>query len=684
MPDDKEFELDDLEAFSFDDISLEEEPTVPATEGEDPFGVWVKSAPEEVVSESTPAPAPDDSLPEDDFLSTEELAKLDDSFDFVTVSDEPLEGETPLEDEIAFLNTPAAVSAETETLADDAAFDEVSLDDFVSFDDAATSEETPSDGSFLVDPDSTGSEEEGAEEFLDIDIEIEDDIGDDELEIIEGAAPKADFGEEVSLDSFSAEEVDLSEFGDFDETEVLTTDEPTLEPQAIEVAGLEAPLLEEPLLEAPEVHEDGFFEETILDDAGSLPSLDVELPVIEDTVPVPMDLEPDDQTDLDHIMALEEDLTSGIRTEDEAEPDWSEVELPSEPLVAKTEEGEKPASAPTDMAALILEKIEQELSSIKREISELKKEVTHLRTAPEPTPSAGNDFLPPAESPTGEAKPHGFFDEEDDETIALTGDELDNILSTAEISEGEEPGVSLDEDLLTMDADGNLIEPEELAEPAFASEPVEAGQDQVSSEVLHVTDEEFLAGTALDLNEPDLSLDGESPLGIPDSIELEEGLPEGLDADDTEDLLITQDESFEEPVLPEGLMEPQPEALEIPIDEELALELDAVSEAEVDVEGWSPAPVLPAAGLATDSALETEKEDVVLPPPPRPTPAVASNFDAASVGGLSPSLKDELKAVLQYMDKLLASLPDDKIQEFAESEHFEVYKRLFEELGLIE
>jgi len=47
-------------------------------------------------------------------------------------------------------------------------------------------------------------------------------------------------------------------------------------------------------------------------------------------------------------------------------------------------------------------------------------------------------------------------------------------------------------------------------------------------------------------------------------------------------------------------------------------------------------------------------------------------------------MRNEIKSVLTYMDKLLASLPDEKIQEFAESEHFEVYKKLFEELGLTE
>ncbi len=49
---------------------------------------------------------------------------------------------------------------------------------------------------------------------------------------------------------------------------------------------------------------------------------------------------------------------------------------------------------------------------------------------------------------------------------------------------------------------------------------------------------------------------------------------------------------------------------------------------------------------------------------------------------LSEDLREEIRAVLRYMDQLLESLPEDKIQEFASSEHFEVYKKLFEELGL--
>ena len=34
------------------------------------------------------------------------------------------------------------------------------------------------------------------------------------------------------------------------------------------------------------------------------------------------------------------------------------------------------------------------------------------------------------------------------------------------------------------------------------------------------------------------------------------------------------------------------------------------------------------------------------------------------------------------MDQLLESLPEEKIEEFAKSEYFDTYKRLFDELGI--
>jgi hypothetical protein len=55
----------------------------------------------------------------------------------------------------------------------------------------------------------------------------------------------------------------------------------------------------------------------------------------------------------------------------------------------------------------------------------------------------------------------------------------------------------------------------------------------------------------------------------------------------------------------------------------------------------------------------------------------------AGADGISPSLKGELKSVLAYMDHLLESLPEEKIEAFAKSEYFDTYKKIFKELGLV-
>ena len=60
----------------------------------------------------------------------------------------------------------------------------------------------------------------------------------------------------------------------------------------------------------------------------------------------------------------------------------------------------------------------------------------------------------------------------------------------------------------------------------------------------------------------------------------------------------------------------------------------------------------------------------------------AEAISSESLNNLPPSLRQEIREILTYMDQLLESLPEEKIQEFAHSEHFEVYKKIFEELGI--
>lgn len=83
------------------------------------------------------------------------------------------------------------------------------------------------------------------------------------------------------------------------------------------------------------------------------------------------------------------------------------------------------AAAQTGAGPDILARIEEELKSIKTDLTDLRQTITELRQAP-----------PKTAEPASEEENKGFFEEDEDETIALTGDELDNILNTAEITEG--------------------------------------------------------------------------------------------------------------------------------------------------------------------------------------------------------------------------------------------------------
>ena len=57
-------------------------------------------------------------------------------------------------------------------------------------------------------------------------------------------------------------------------------------------------------------------------------------------------------------------------------------------------------------------------------------------------------------------------------------------------------------------------------------------------------------------------------------------------------------------------------------------------------------------------------------------------FDVVADSFTKSNEPSEIKSVLLYMDQLLENLPEEKIMEFAKSEEFTTYKKLFSELGL--
>jgi hypothetical protein len=102
-----------------------------------------------------------------------------------------------------------------------------------------------------------------------------------------------------------------------------------------------------------------------------------------------------------------------------------------------------------------------------------------------------------------------------------------------------------------------------------------------------------------------------------------------------------------------------------------------VAEAEPVAEEAAVEP-LEAEPLAAEPAAEETEPLAEEAPEVKAAPAAAKRDE-----GGNEKLKGEIRGVLSYLDKLLESLPEDKIEEFARSEYFDTYKKLFEELGLV-
>ena len=85
--------------------------------------------------------------------------------------------------------------------------------------------------------------------------------------------------------------------------------------------------------------------------------------------------------------------------------------------------------------------------------------------------------------------------------------------------------------------------------------------------------------------------------------------------------------------------------------------------------------------LPEDSIEEVSVEEPAIDEPSASEPC-KMQVDQEPQTSIPKNLKEEVISVLSYMDQLLENLPEDKIAEFAKSEHFVTYKKLFDELGL--
>ena len=114
------------------------------------------------------------------------------------------------------------------------------------------------------------------------------------------------------------------------------------------------------------------------------------------------------------------------------------------------------------------------------------------------------------------------------------------------------------------------------------------------------------------------------------------------------------------------------ELAEIPVTDALEEITEAAAIEEVAEE--SAEEVEPAVEVVEEVEAEPVAEVIEEP--------VVEVVEETKTNNLPDDLKQDIKSVLSYMDQLLDNLPEDKIAEFARSEHFELYKKLFTEFGL--
>ena len=467
-------------------------------------------------------------------------------------------------------------------------------------------------------------------------------------------------------------------------------------------------------------------------------------------------------------------------TEERVIPDFDDISAVEADLVSSAPETGDANVITNDKSTELLMRIADELSSIKQEISTLKTEITSYKE------EAGQGEIKSSQKENSELQDNsGFFSDDDtDETIALTGDELNNILITADFTEEKneenaeiptEPEVEVDKEAVIasesmQEAD---ISPEETVAPekavsfedTIATDDLISSVEDVSSEekiqedavkdenIIDATEEitsdnitsdvsAIEMGTDEQLTEFKEAVDAfgdeqlEIPETLPDSIgewdsetdeipvthvtQLEEDTSylEG-DNDNAEpeldnvaieepdlEIIDFDEEKLEEPELEEFNLDLADIDSEFPAEQEVAKnsEMAEVEESISDEQTNMPENVepVPDATIKNDTMIDDisvadeikphadgeEKESETIEEEPTLHVEAENESNKAEadsqtkIASLPSDLKEEIKSVLSYMDQLLESLPEDKIEEFAKSDHFEVYKRLFEELGI--
>jgi hypothetical protein len=233
------------------------------------------------------------------------------------------------------------------------------------------------------------------------------------------------------------------------------------------------------------------------------------------------------------------------------------------------------------------------------------------------------------------------------------------------------PLAEIDEELPVFEPSGDEL-PSDLTLSVEAGAGYEADRQPMELEELTEAIPEIDEDS---LGEISLHEEASRASGMEELPDLEEFMP----ADGESDRLAREiDEKTVKPSEPVSL---HPDEIPMSLDDSFFVDsAEAQDGLEVMGELETPEP--------EDFATLPEAEELVEPaaaraPAPKAKPSAKSTAGVKAPANRDERLKAEVASILSYLDKLLDSLPEDKIEEFAHSEYFETYKRLFEELGLV-
>ncbi|TGK18684.1 hypothetical protein EHO61_09440 [Leptospira fluminis] len=658
----------------FSDLDFEDESQISLSDDElQNIDISSNLADFDMSEEEAGSPQTGESVAADDFLSDDEgpISLSDNELNHLLEEESAPSSSDLSLDELEHLLTDEEKTSEFDFGSDDFKVEEEPATeasaDFLSSDDSEEPIALSDDelGNLL-----SSGEDEGPEAMSLEDLEISDELKPEEL---------SDF-------SFDPDAIDLQEKSepapvDFDFGADL--DEPVLshDPNSHEEP-ISLPISEFADLDSGDLEENDPFAPRTLEEE-------------EETIPPASDFLSSD--DSEEPIALSDDELGDLLSSGGEE---AEVATPKEEFLSDADAEEPIALSDEELGDL--------LSSGEEETSEIK------------TPETGFDDLafsdlgPLEGEESSPSKSELFSEEEPEEPIALSDDELGDLLSSG--GEGEESSVSGESDFFTdaeepialsEDELGNLLsegEEESSTDRDFSPEgedaPISIPVDELEElgEPLPEVQSDYEVdwdGPVADLS--DLSSEGHA---APSDWDLGEEAEEPITLSDDELGNLLAEEERE----PAGLGETGVSDLEELLSEPPpASDLDALG-------GSGEEELIPDFPFPEESVSSSELSELVptiesLPPDPdllivldefadedelspieeiRQTaePAAAASASALTEEGEVQPTQEEMKRILLYLDELLGNLPDDMIREFSRSDYFELYKKLMKQIGV--